>query len=330
MNRSAAAGTAVRAAPSRWWGSPRLWRMLGPVIALVFLALVGWLLADQIKEIDWHQVRASMTAYSAGTLAGAVALVVLSHFTYASYELLGRRYVGHGLPAARVLAVGFVSYAFNLNLGSLIGGFGFRLRLYTRLGLDAAQTGRIIALSLVTNWSGWLLLAGATFAADYIDWPASFPLPPAMMQAIGAAMMALSLSYLLACGRSTRREWAWGEHRFVLPSGRIALAQLALSSLNWSLIGALVWLLLPETLGYGTVLATHLSAAVIAVPTHVPGGLGVLEAVYVAVLGQETTRNQLIAGLLAFRALYYLTPLVLAAALHVLLEVTARRRKRAD
>jgi uncharacterized membrane protein YbhN (UPF0104 family) len=329
VSRPIAAGGAAHAAASSWWRSPRLRRWLGPLIALAFLMGVGWLLADQIQAIDWRQVRSSIGAYGAGTLAGAAALVVASHLTYASYELLGRRYVGHDLPTARVLGVGFVSYAFNLNLGSLIGGFGFRLRLYNKLGLDAAQIARIIALSLVTNWSGWLLLAGLVFAAGRVEWPASFPVVPALMQAIGAGMVLLPLTYVLACWRSTRREWRWRDHRFVLPSGRMALAQLALSSLNWALIGAVVWLLLPDTLGYGTVLATHLSAAVIAVPTHVPGGLGVLEAVYVAVLGDEATRNQLIAGLLAFRALYYLAPLVVAAALHLLIEAAERRRRRA-
>jgi len=76
------------------------------------------------------------------------------------------------------------------------------------------------------------------------------------------------------------------------------------------------------------VLATQLSAAVIAVPTHVPGGLGVLEAVYLAALGEDAVRNQLIAGLLAFRALYYLAPLMAAAVLHLLLEAAERRRRR--
>ena len=34
-----------------------------------------------------------------------------------------------------VMAVNFVSYAFNLCIGSLVGGVGFRYRLYSRLGL---------------------------------------------------------------------------------------------------------------------------------------------------------------------------------------------------
>jgi glycosyltransferase 2 family protein len=305
-------------------------RWFGPVVALLFLVLVGWLVADHVREIDWGQVRAALAAYNLTTLAGAAALVVLSHLTYAAYELVGRRYVGHDLSTPRVLGVGFVSYAFNLNLGSLVGGVGFRLRLYGKLGLDAAQMGRLIVLSLVTNWSGWLLLAGAVFALRQIALPPGFPVSMGLLQALGVVMVALPLAYLAACFVAKRREWTWREHRFTLPSGRLALAQLGLSSLNWALIGAIVWQLMPRELGYGVVLATQLSAAVIAVPTHVPGGLGVLEAVYVGVLGARVPTPSLLAALLAFRALYYVLPLAVAAALHLALELGARRRAKVN
>jgi glycosyltransferase 2 family protein len=299
-------------------------------VALLFLALVGWLIADHVREIDWGEVLAALEAYRASTLAVAAALVVASHLTYAAYELIGRRYIGHELSTARVLGVGFVSYAFNLNLGSLVGGVGFRLRLYSKLGLDAAQIGRLIVLSLVTNWSGWLLLAGVTFALRQIELPPAFPVSVGLLQALGLAMVALPLAYVAACFFAKRREWAWRAHRFALPSGRLALAQLGLSSLNWALIGAIVWQLMPRELSFGTVLATQLSAAVIAVPTHVPGGLGVLEAVYVGVLGARVPTASLLAALLAFRALYYVLPLAVAAALHLALEFGARRRAKAD
>jgi glycosyltransferase 2 family protein len=304
-------------------------RWFGPAVALLFLALVAWLVADHVREIEWGDVRAALMAYRWPTLAAAAALVVASHLTYATYELVGRRYVGHTLPAARVLGVGFVSYAFNLNLGSLVGGVGFRLRLYSKLGLDAAQIAKLIALSLVTNWSGWLLLAGVVFAARQIALPPGFPVSAGVLQALGAVMAVLPLAYLGACWRATRREWSWRGHTFTLPSGRIALAQLALSSLNWALIGAVVWQLMPAGLGYGSVLATQLSAAVLAVPTHVPGGLGVLEAVYVSVLGRQVPTATLVAALLAFRALYYVLPLAVAAVLHLALELKARRSARA-
>lgn len=314
---------AARHAKRPWYRQ----RWFGPTLGLLFLALIGWLVADHVAEIDWGQVRASVAAFRLPTLAAAGALVLASHLVYASYDLIGRRYVGHTLPAGRVLAVGLVSYAFNLNLGSLVGGFGFRLRLYSKLGLRAAQIARLIALSLVTNWSGWLLLAGALFAARQVAVPPGFPVSAGALQALGIAMVALPVAYAAACFTAKRREWHWRRHRFVLPSGHLALAQLGASSLNWALIGAIIWQLMPGGLTYGTVLATQLGAAVIAVPTHVPGGLGVVEAVFVGVLGAQVPVGQLLAGLLVYRALYYFVPLAFAAALHLALEFGARRRR---
>ena len=56
-------------------------------------------------------------------------------------------------------------------------------------------------------------------------------------------------------------------------------------------------------------------AAVAGVITHVPAGLGVLEAVFVTMLSSRLPAAQLLAGLLAYRAVYYLLPLAVAAAL---------------
>jgi len=108
----------------------------------------------------------------------------------------------------------------------------------------------------------------------------------------------------------------------------MGLAQVALSSFNWLLIGTLVWLLMPRELGYGTVVATQLSAAMLAVPTHIPGGLGVIEAIFVASLGSAAAQSEMIAALLAYRAVYYLLPLAFAAVLYFSLEAAGRARRR--
>lgn len=320
-----------RAGKSGGWRrflTPEWRRRLAPVVALVFFGLVAWLIADHVREIAWSDVRNVVRSYPLSILAGAAALAVASHVAYACYDLLGRRYVAHTLKTPAVLATAFISYAFNLNLGTLVGGFGFRIRLYGKLGLDAATIGRVIAFSLVTNWSGWLLLAGGSFALRRVTLPASFPMGAGVLQAIGLVMVAVPLAYVAACFLSKRREWRWRTHEFVLPGGPLALAQLALSSLNWCLIAAIVWMLLPRGLPYTTVLPTLLSAAIVGAATHVPGGLGVIEAVFVAALGGLAPAPQLIAALLAYRAIYYLAPLVVAAAMHFTIEAKTRRSGR--
>ena len=322
---------ARRQSSSGWrrWSTPERRSRLAPWLALGFLGLVAWLIADHVRDVAWNEVRAAVAAYPLLTLASAAALAAASHLAYACYDLLARRYVGHELPAPLVLGTAFISYAFNLNLGALVGGFGFRIRLYSKLGLDAASIGRVIAFSLVANWSGWLLLAGASFAGRQVQLPASLPIGVTALQLLGFVMIAVPLAYVAACSLSRRREWHWRSHQFVLPSGPLALAQLALSSFNWALIGAIVWTLLPAGSSYGSVLVTLLSAAIVGAAAHVPGGLGVLEAVFVAALGQRVAASQLIAALLAYRALYYFAPLVVAAAMHLLIEAKARRRRAA-
>lgn len=313
-------------------GAPmvRRWRRwIWPIVSVAFFALVAALIADYVRDIRWSDVQDALAGYRLRTLGAAAGLVFLSHLTYACYDLIGRDYARHELPAGRVLGVAFISYAFNLNLGSLVGGIGLRLRLYHRLGLGAAQIGRIIALSLVTNWSGWMLLAGAAFVTRAVSLPQwSSAVVPAL-QAIGVLLLFFPLAYITLCFLSRRRIAHWRGQALRLPTGLMALAQVGISSANWMLIGAILWVLMPEGLAYAHILATHLSAAVIAATTHIPGGLGAIEAVFVAAFGDAVAQSGLIAALLAYRALYYLVPLVVATALHFGLEAMAASASRA-
>jgi uncharacterized membrane protein YbhN (UPF0104 family) len=68
------------------------------------------------------------------------------------------------------------------------------------------------------------------------------------------------------------------------------------------------------------VLATLLVAAIAGVLTHVPAGLGVLEAVFVALLSTRMPATELLAALLAYRGIYYLAPLAIAAVVYLVLE----------
>jgi uncharacterized membrane protein YbhN (UPF0104 family) len=115
-------------------------------------------------------------------------------------------------------------------------------------------------------------------------------------------------------------------HDIALPPARLALLQMMLSCLHWSVVGAVLYVLLQARLPYATVLATLLVAAVAGVIAHIPAGLGVLEAVFIALLGTQVPQGHLLAVLLAYRALYYLAPLLLACAAFVALEARAKAR----
>lgn len=297
-----------------WWPWARR------IATLLFFALVVWLLFKQARTIDWSEVWTAVAEHPVRSLLLAGLLAALSHLLYSSFDLLGRHYTGHKLPTFTVMLTTFISYAFNLNLGSLVGGVAFRFRLYSRLGLDNARIGRILGISMLTNWLGYLLLAGAIFASGLLEVPAEWRIAGPPLQWLGGVLLLAGAGYMAACFLSKRRLLVLRGHELPLPTGRMALLQVVMSCTNWMLMGAMVWTLLDQRIGYPTVLGVLLIAAIAGVVTHVPAGLGVLEAVFVALLSDRIPAGELLASLLIYRAMYYLVPLALATVLHLTIE----------
>jgi len=61
----------------------------------------------------------------------------------------------------------------------------------------------------------------------------------------------------------------------------------------------------------------------------VPAGLGVLEAVFALLLSHRVSTDEVVGVLLAYRALYYLAPLLVALVVYAVLESHAKRERRA-
>jgi hypothetical protein len=214
--------------------------------------------------------------------------------------------------------------------GAWLGGIGFRYRLYSQLGVSPATTARLYLSTLVTNWTGYVAVAGVAFAFYGLDLPDEWRLSDNGLRWIGVVLAAVvAPAFLVACVRARRRSRSVRGHEFEVPDGRLAAGQMAVGALNWLLIGAVIWSLLPhggQAPHYGTVLATYLIAAIAGVVTHIPAGLGVLEAVFLALLGHRVSHAQLLGALLAYRALYYLVPLALAGLAYALLESRIKRQ----
>ena len=224
-----------------------------------------------------------------------------------------------------MLRITFISYMFNLNLGSLVGGVAFRYRLYSRQGLDTGVITRVMSLSMLTNWIGYLLLGGAIFAFHVPALPPGWKVGSGGLQIAGFVMLAIALSYLLLCARSRQRKFSLRGHELHLPSLRLAALQLSMGAANWLLMSGVVFMLLQQRIAFPTVVGVLLVAALAGVITHVPAGLGVLEAVFVVLLSHLLPRHELLAALLAYRVIYYLAPLTLAAALYLVAETRAKK-----
>lgn len=298
---------------------PRLRRWAMPALGVLVLGL----LLSHAHKVPWAEAFSSLRSYSPALLAAAAALALASHALYGVFDLLGRAYTGHGLGRWRSWATAVASYAFNLNLGSLVGGVGLRARLYARAGLDETTIAKLIGLSLATNWLGYALLAGSLYAAGLIAPPEQAHVSPATFRALGGAMVVLAVLYVLACARWQGRQWRILRRCVSLPSPGLAALQLLVSAANWALMGAVMYLLLGREVPYGTTLGVLMAASIAGVVTPIPAGLGVLEAVYLALLGGMVGEGRLMGAVLAYRTVYYLIPLVGGVALYALLERSA-------
>jgi uncharacterized membrane protein YbhN (UPF0104 family) len=154
-------------------------------------------------------------------------------------------------------------------------------------------------MSMLTNWLGYLLLAGLAFWWWPITPPPDRKIDATALRVLGFALFSVAVAYIVLCAFARKRTWTMRGHELALPSLRLAL--LLLSSVNWALMAGAMYMLLDQKIAYPVVLQVLLVVAIAGVITHVPAGLGVLEAVFVALLSHRMPRNELLASLLTYR-----------------------------
>ncbi|HVI57270.1 MAG TPA: YbhN family protein [Luteimonas sp.] len=299
---------------------------LRPLLLAAFFAAAAWLLWRQARSIAWHEVAAALAGYPPSLLLAAALAAMLAHACYCGLDLLARRYTRHGLPWPRVLAIASASYAFNLNIGGTVGGIGFRYRLYSRDGVETGTISRIVAFAIAGNWSGFLLLAGLVFLFAPLPLPQRWDFAQGAQRALGGGLLALLAAALAMAAWSPRRRWSWRGHEVELPPPRFALAQVAVAAASWLAMANLLHLLLPAGIGYADALGALLWSVLANLVIRVPGNLGVLEAVFLGLLGAHAPAPAILAALLAYRALFYIGPLLVALAMYAWLEAHPRSR----
>lgn len=299
---------------SSWW--PRVKRWAIPVLGLLVLGL----LASHAHKVDWEGAWEALLKYPRTTLLSAFGLCIASHILYGCFDLIGRRHTRHKVGPVRTWAIALTSYAFNLNLGSLVGGVAMRARLYARAGLDETTVAQVVGISLATNWLGYGLLAGSLFASGLIAPPKEAHMSFVAFRLLGGFMILLAVAYVIACALARDKEWKFRRKKLHLPSPQLAVVQLAVSAANWTLMGSAMYLLLGGKVDFGTTLGVLMAASIVGVITPIPAGLGVLEAVYLALLSGQVRQGTLMGAVLAYRALYYLVPLAVGIATYFALE----------
>lgn len=286
------------------------WRHYGlRALGVVFIALTLWLVTQIVRETDWPAVGAALRSRSVAALAFIAVAALASHALYGLLDVLGARALKIRLPRHRVWLTATSSYACNLNLGSLVGAAALRFKLYGRQGVAVADISRLLALSMASNWLGYLLLLASLPLWASTQALARWTGVPGAIVISAAAALVVAL-YLYACTK--QKTWTLRGHAFQFPPWQLALTQIGVGATNWALMGAVLTLCLGDGIAYASALTALLVAAIAGAVTHVPGGWGVLEYVILKSLAGSIDAHRVIAGVLVYRAAYYLLPLMLA------------------
>jgi uncharacterized membrane protein YbhN (UPF0104 family) len=290
---------------------------------IAIVAVAVFLVVRGARGIDWADVLGALRNYDLSILAVALALVIPGQLACACFDLIGRHATGHLLSVPRVMLISLTGYNFSLNLGALIGGLAFRYRLYAPYGLAPMTIAQIIGLSVLTNWSGYVLLAGLVLTFEPPELPGGWGPGSTVLRGVGIALLVATAAYLILCATRGGTRVRWKGSELQLPTLRVAAVQFALSLASWSVIGALITWLLPGDVGWLTVMPILMISAIAGIWSHIPAGLGITEVVFVTLLGQRVNSSELLAALLVFRVLYYLAPFLVALATYAYLEKTA-------
>lgn len=319
-------GGRVAAALSRYWQAATL------AAAVIVVAIAVFAIDRLLADVSLRDVRGALHSLSAGQVIAAIVLTALSYLLLTLYDVLALRVIGRPLPWRTAALASFTSYALSHNLGlSLLTGGSARYRVYTASGLGGGDVARVVGLTGTFFWGGLSLLSALALITHSAPLTLGALVLSVQIQHAIALIVVLLMGAALVLTGSAGRTLRWRRWSVPLPSRRQSFAAIVLSAADIALACAVLFVLLPwagpASIGvlFGAVLLAYCTALIAGMITHVPGGLGVFEAVMIAAL-PHVPLPELMAALIAYRAIYYLLPLALTGAILAVHAFRAWRR----
>jgi glycosyltransferase 2 family protein len=302
----------------------------GVAISVTVIGIACYVLYHMLRDIDTFEVVEAIKSTEPRSIALAALFVAAGYFTLTFYDLFAVRAIGHSDIPYRINALAaFTSYSIGHNVGaSVFTGGAVRYRIYSAWGLNAIDVAKICFIAGLTFWLGNAAVLGIGIAyhpeaAAWVD-----QLPPWLNRTIAIAIIIGLVGYVI---------WAWTQPRnvgrgpwtVVLPGGPLTLLQIMIGIVDLGFCALAMYTLVPDepNLGFVVVAVIFVSATLLGFASHSPGGLGVFDAAMLVGLWQMD-KEDLLAGMLLFRLLYYIAPFVISVILLTFREVIVGARSK--
>lgn len=298
------------------------------VVTVIFFSIAAYLFYDRISAIDFEDVKHGFSLIRPSVVIGSILLVILNFLMLTSFDYFAFRTFGpRFMTYPKTIVSAFICYALTLNIGAFVGGLGFRYRIYSRWHVPTKTVPYIIASSIISNWSGYILLLSSVLLFKPMGVEAMAFIPDWVMTLLGIVGVLITGGYLYLCFKRYRGKF--GKLDFQFPTLTAAIIQLVLSMLQWMILGLIIYLYLHElgtSINYGESVITILMSAIAGIITHIPAGMGVTENLFLHV-GSPSEASRILVALICYRTVYYLLPLVISIPSYFLLELYQRKEQ---
>ena len=297
-------------------------KLAWPVIGLAAIQFSLYGLYHELHGLSADDFLASLKAVSlkGWILAGCATLA--AYAALAAYDHLALEHLGHKISLWFITICSFTAYALSHTVGaSVFSGAVVRYRAYGSKGLSAPETGILVAFCSFTFLLGTLMLSAIVLLVEP-EITARFATFLPIGASISTGLIILVLIALYVVGsligfRPLRTRW----FRLEYPKPSLAIRQLLIAPVELIAAAAIIYFALPEAgnPGYMVILGIFLASFSAALLSHAPGGLGVLELVFIAAL-PEMDPAGVLAGLAIFRLFYLIVPFLIALTVVVIFE----------
>jgi glycosyltransferase 2 family protein len=283
------------------------WNRIGLALSLAIIGTASFVLYRTLRGIDVREVILAIETTRPHKIVLATLFVAAGYFTLTFYDLFALRTVGKPHVPYRVAALaGFTSYAVGHNIGAV------RYRTYSLYGLSAIDVAKLCFIAGLTFWLGNATVLGLGILYTPRSASAIDQLPIWFNRTL-AVVVLISLASYVAWVWQTPRRIGHSTWVVTLPNGPLTLLQIAIGITDLGFCALAMYMLLPVEpyIGFTELAVIFVSATLLGFASHSPGGLGVFDAAMLVALWQYD-KEDLLAGVLLFRLLYYILPFAVA------------------
>jgi uncharacterized membrane protein YbhN (UPF0104 family) len=299
-----------------------------PIIGLLAVVVSGWLLYRELRGISLADVWSSLSAIPPEHYGLAMLSTLVAYAALAWYDRIALQHLGVSHISWLFVAItSFTTYALSHNIGaSVFSGALVRYRAYTAKGLSAPQVAVLVALCSFTFALGTVVLGGLVLVLDpglltrVEDRVPAALANPVTARVIGLVLLGFVTLYVIGSILHLR-PLVVRKFKLEYPRPGIMIRQLVAAPLELLGAAGIIYFALPEANnpGYMIVLGAFLFSFSAALVSHAPGGLGVLELFFIAMM-PDVPKATVLAALLVFRIFYLIIPFIMAIVVVLMFE----------